>query len=109
MGVMKFTTENNGEKKKSYSFWIIVGLVTVAVLIVLFNCFSVVNEGYIGVKYQFGKIVSSDLSAGLNFHIPFIEEIEQVDTREQIYSVQTDAYTSDPQTVDNLGLKLNYY
>ena len=108
MGVMKFTTENNGEKKKTYSFWIIVGL-TVAVLIVLFNCFSVVNEGYIGVKYQFGKIVSSDLSAGLNFHIPFIEEIEQVDTREQIYSVQTDAYTSDTQTVDNLGLKLNYY
>lgn len=109
MGVMKFTTENNGEKKKSYSFWIIVGLVTVAVLIVLFNCFSVVNEGYIGVKYQFGKIVSSDLSAGLNFHIPFIEEIQEVDTREQIYSVQTNAYTSDTQTVDQLSLKMNYY
>lgn len=109
MGVMKFTTENNGEKKKNYSFWIIVGLVTVAVLIVLFNCFSVVNEGYIGVKYQFGKIVSSDLSAGLNFHIPFIEEIQEVDTREQIYSVQTNAYTSDTQTVDQLSLKMNYY
>ena len=32
-----------------------------------------------------------------------------MDIREQIYSVQTDAYTSDTQTVDNLGLKLNYY
>lgn len=110
MAATQFTTENKGNSgKKSYGFWVLAGLITVAVLVILFNCFSVVNEGYIGIKYQFGKIVSSDLSAGLNFHIPFIEEIEQVDTREQIYSVQTDAYTSDTQTVDNLGLKLNYY
>lgn len=110
MAATKFTTENNsGEKKKGYGFWVLLGVITAAVLIVLFNCFSVVNEGYIGVKYQFGKIVSSELTAGLNFHIPFIEEIDQVDIREQIYSVQTDAYTSDTQTVDNLGLKLNYY
>ena len=86
----------------------LIGLITVFVLIVLFNSFSVVNEGYIGVKYQFGKIVTSDLSAGLNLHIPFIEEIQEVDTREQIYSVQTNAYTSDTQTVDQLSLKLNY-
>lgn len=109
MATTKFTTENNTPSRKKYSFWVLLGVITVVVLIILFNCFSVVNEGYIGVKYQFGKIVSSDLSAGLNCHIPFIEEIEQVDIREQIYSVQTDAYTSDTQTVDNLGLKLNYY
>jgi len=111
MAATKFTTESNNDKggKKNITLWALIIVITVLVLIVLFNCFSVVNEGYIGVKYQFGKIVSSDLSAGLNFHIPFIEEIQQVDTREQIYSVQTDAYTSDTQTVDNLALKLNYY
>lgn len=107
MAVQKLTPENNG--KKSLSFWILIGLATLFVLIVFFNSFSVVNEGYIGVKYQFGKIVSSDLSAGLNFHIPFIEEIQEVDTREQIYSVKTNAYTSDTQTVDELSLKMNYY
>lgn len=110
MAVTKFTTENNNnDKKKSIGFWVLLGVITVFVLVVFFNCFSVVNEGYIGVKYQFGKIVSSDLSAGLNFHIPFIEEIQEVDTREQIYSVQTNAYTSDTQTVDQLSLKMNYY
>ena len=107
MAIQKSTPENNG--KKSLSFWILIGLATIVVIIVIFNSFSVVNEGYIGVKYQFGKIVSSDLSAGLNFHIPFIEEIEEVDTREQIYSVKTNAYTSDTQTVDELSLKMNYY
>ena len=111
MAATKFTTEtNNGNNnKKSIGFWALIAVITVLVVIVFFNCFTVVNEGYIGVKYQFGKIVSSDLSAGLNFHIPFIEEIQEVDTREQIYSVQTNAYTSDTQTVDQLSLKMNYY
>ncbi len=102
------SSNGNGTNKKAISFWVLIGLITVFVLIVLLNSFSVVNEGYIGVKYQFGKIVTSDLSAGLNLHIPFIEEIQEVDTREQIYSVQTNAYTSDTQTVDQLSLKLNY-
>ena len=110
MASTQFTANSNGEKGgKKFGFWALIIVITLAVLILIFNSFTVVNEGYIGVKYQFGKIVSSDLSAGLNMHMPFIEEIQQVDTREQIYSVQTDAYTSDTQTVDNLGLKLNYY
>ena len=74
----------------------------------MFNCFSIVNEGFIGVKYTFGKITQDNLAPGLNFCIPFIEEIRQVDTREQIYSVTDDAYTSDTQTVQSLQLKLNY-
>lgn len=106
---MASTNENSRSGGKNVTFWVLLAIITVAVLVVVFNCFTVVEEGYIGVKYQFGKIVSSDLTAGLNAHIPFIEEIQQVDTREQIYSVQTDAYTSDTQTVDNLALKLNYY
>lgn len=109
MAIQNLTPNSSGDKKKSVSFWVLIGLITIFVLIVIFNSFSVVNEGYIGVKYQFGKIVSSDLSAGLNIHIPFIEEIQEVDTREQIYSVQTNAYTSDTQTVDQLSLKMNYY
>lgn len=110
MAIQNLTpSSSGGDKKKSVSFWVFIGLITIFVLIVIFNSFSVVNEGYIGVKYQFGKIVSSDLSAGLNLHIPFIEEIQEVDTREQIYSVQTNAYTSDTQTVDQLSLKMNYY
>lgn len=108
--MLKFSTEDKkdgGENNSTRK--IVVGvLIAVAVLILIFNSFSVVNEGFIGVKYRFGKIVNSSLTAGLNFHIPFIEEIRPVDTREQIYEVETDAYTSDTQTVDQLKLKLNY-
>lgn len=107
--MQKFTTENkDGEKQPKWGQLTIIALIVMVVLIVLFNSFTVVNEGFIGVKYQFGKIVGQNLSAGLNFHIPFIEEIQEIDIREQVYAVQTDAYTSDTQTVDTLQLKLNY-
>lgn len=110
--MMKFSTENGGSKKEGDGNWknklVLIGLIVVVALILIFNSFSVVNEGFIGVKYRFGKIVNSNLTAGLNFHIPFIEEIRPVDTREQVYEVETDAYTSDTQTVDALRLKLNY-
>lgn len=110
MATFNFTTEKKSEgNNKGFGVLVLIGVIIVFVLIVLFNSFTVVNEGFIGVKYQFGKIVDSNLSAGLNFHIPFVEEIEQVDTREQIYSVTTDAYTSDTQTVNTLMLKVNYY
>lgn len=107
--MQKFTTENKeGGAQPKWGVITIIVLIILAVLIVVFNSFTVVNEGYIGVKYQFGRIVGDNLTAGLNFHIPFIEEINQVDIREQVYAVTGDAYTSDTQTVDNLQLKLNY-
>lgn len=108
--MQKFSTDNKngGEVSPKWGKLTLIGLIVVAVLIVLFNSFTVVNEGFIGVKYQFGRIVNSSLSAGLNFHIPFIEEIQQVDIREQVYAVTGDAYTSDTQTVNTLMLKLNY-
>ena len=111
--MLKFSTQdnNNGEPIKGFNWtrFLLVVFIVFVLLILVFNSFTVVNEGFVGVKYQFGRIVRSDLTAGLNFHIPFIEEIQQVDTREQIYSITADAYTSDTQTVDTLSLKLNYY
>ena len=110
MAQMKFTTETgtgNIDGKKIGKIAVIV-IIVIALLVLLFNCFSIINEGFIGVKYTFGKITQDNLSPGLNFCIPFVEEIRQVDTREQVYSVVDDAYTSDTQTVQQLQLKLNY-
>lgn len=112
MSEIKFTTNSASSSGKSgdkkYGKYVGIGVVVVLVLIVLFNCFTIVNEGFIGVKYRFGQIVNDGLTAGLNFRIPFVEEIEQVDIRQQVYATTTDAYTSDTQTVQELSLKLNY-
>lgn len=111
MSEIKFTTNpiNKKEKGGKNAGKIVVGvIIAVVVLTLVFSCFTIVNEGFIGVKYRFGKIVDDDLTAGLNFQIPFVEEIKQVDIREQVYATTTDAYTSDTQTVQELSLKLNY-
>ncbi len=110
MSEIKFTTEKKpaSESGKGKGKYAIIAVIIAALLLLIFNAFSIVNEGYVGVKYRFGKIVQDNLTAGLNIHIPFIEEIEQVDIREHIYSVETDAYTSDTQSVNSLKLKLNY-
>lgn len=109
MAEIKFTTSNdkNSDSKKHGKLALVIVVIAVLLIVVL-NSFSIVNEGYVGVKYRFGKIVQDNLTAGLNVHIPFVEEIEQVDIREHIYSVSTDAYTSDTQSVNALQLKLNY-
>lgn len=110
MAEVRFSTTNDkkGKDGKKYGRYVLIGIILFLLLIVLFNSFTIVNEGYIGVKYRFGKIERADMTAGLNMHIPFIEEIVQVDIREQVYSVTTDAYTSDTQSVQDLRLKVNY-
>ena len=115
MAEFKFTdADKNTSAKKSGGSGgktgtiVLVVVIIVILLTVLFNCFTIVQEGFIGVKYQFGRIIEDDLSAGLNFRIPFVEEIQEVDIRDQIYSVTADAYTSDTQSVNDLQLKLNY-
>ena len=109
MAEVKFST---GDAKpvngKHVGKWVLVIIILVFVAILLGSSFTIVNEGYVGVKYRFGKIEQDNLTAGLNIHIPFIEEIVQVDTREQVYAVTTDAYTSDTQSVNELQLKVNY-
>lgn len=113
MSEIKFSTGSSGKPAsggdgKKYGKIVAIVVIIFIALVVLFNCFTIVNEGFIGVKYRFGQIVNDGLTAGLNFRIPFVEEIEQVDIRQQVYATTTDAYTSDTQTVQELSLKLNY-
>ena len=87
---------------------IILGVVVLLLLLLSASVFATVPEGYIGVKYQFGKIVSDNLQPGINFKIPFIQEIRPVDVREQSYELKTPAYTKDSQTLENVLVRLNY-
>ncbi|MCL2087003.1 MAG: prohibitin family protein [Oscillospiraceae bacterium] len=113
MSEIKFTTDaKTGDQGPFKGVSKFSGLIfIVAILgILVFNSFKIVNEGYLGVKYRLGAIVENQdrLPAGLNIHIPFIETIAQIDIRNQIYEVQTDAYTFDTQNVNDLKMKLVY-
>lgn len=103
------TPQNSGRSFfKSFSRTVFTIVIILVLVLLSALSFTVIDEGYIGVKYQFGRIVDTDLNAGLNFKIPFIQTIKTVDIREQMYEMNTSAYTKDTQTVENLQVKLNY-
>lgn len=93
---------------KKVATWILVAVIVLFVAVIALGSFSTVDEGYIGVKYQFGRIVDDSLQPGLQFKIPFIQQIQSVDIREQVYELDTTTYTKDTQTVESVKVKLNY-
>jgi regulator of protease activity HflC (stomatin/prohibitin superfamily) len=108
---VKFTTEKRDAQEPQFkTSWVVVGVIVAAVLVLVFQCFTIVNAGHVGVKYRFGAVVESEseLPAGLRFKIPFIEEIRPVDMREQIYLFQGNAFTMDNQQVNDLHLRATY-
>lgn len=93
--------------KKAAKYMVIAAVVVLAVIVGL-SSFTTIPEGYIGLRYQFGKIVDVNTDAGLHFKVPFVESVKLVDIREQVFDLTTTAYTSDTQTVEALNLKVNY-
>ena len=100
---------DKNRRRKSFKGVLLTVIVLVLAAVIGLSSICTVSEGYIGVKYRFGKIVADDLQPGLNFKVPVIETVSRVDVREQIYESNTTAYTKDTQTVENLQFKLNYY
>ena len=100
---------DKNRRRKSFKGVLLTVIVLVLAAVIGLSSICTVSEGYIGVKYRFGKIVADDLQPGLNFKVPVIETVSRVDVREQIYASNTTAYTKDTQTVENLQFKLNYY
>lgn len=83
-------------------------IVAFALLLCLLFGHTTVPEGFIGVKYEFGKIVSTDVGTGWNWHVPFAQTITKIDVRQQEYLTDQAAYTKDIQTVERIQLKLTY-
>lgn len=87
---------------------IVAVIIATLAVILAFASFRAIPEGHIGVKYQLGKIVETGIPAGPSWHLPVLQSIEIVDTREQVYESTTSAYTKDTQTVEAVVLTLNY-
>ena len=60
-----------------------------------------VETGHIGVKTRFGKVTSTSLPAGLHFRIPFVEDIDQVEVREQKMEMNTCLLYTSPSPRDS--------
>ena len=59
----------------------VMGAVLVLVLFILPNSIFVISETERGVLLKFGEVVKSDLSPGLHFKIPFVDNVRRFDGR----------------------------
>ncbi|MDO4491022.1 MAG: protease modulator HflC [Lachnospiraceae bacterium] len=85
------------KKGKGFSLFLIVAVIAV---IVLSNALYTTPENEYSVVKQFGKIVSTNDSAGLRAKIPFVQEISYVPKAKQIYDLPaSEVITSDKKTM----------
>ena len=61
----------------------IVATISIGIAVVLgMTSFEVVSEGHVGIKKMFGR-ADAQLDPGLNFKLPFIQSIEEVEVRQR--------------------------
>jgi regulator of protease activity HflC (stomatin/prohibitin superfamily) len=92
---------------KNIRNYITLGLIVVLGLIIVFNGFTTVQSGFVGVKKTLGKLDSGYLSAGLHFKIPFMQEIILVNTQVLKSETQAAASSKDMQTT-HTSIVVNY-
>lgn len=86
---------------------IVIGVIAIAAIIVLFNCFTIVSPGHTGVVVTMGSVQEGVLSEGIHFKAPFVQSVEDIDNRIQKLEVNTEAFSKDLQSVSTV-LAINY-
>ncbi len=92
--------------KKIQKIVIIAAIALVALLVVV-NCFTIVDAGHTGVVVTLGKVNEGVLQEGLHFKAPFVQKVVKIDNRIVKLEVDTEAFSKDLQTVATT-LAINY-
>ena len=96
------------DMKNFFNGKVIGGIIAaVVLLIVLLNCFTVVQPGHTGVVVTLGKVNDNVLQEGMHFKIPFVQSVVKIDNRITKLEVDTEAFSKDLQTVETT-LAINY-
>lgn len=76
--------------------------------VVILGGFDIVQAGFRGVRTRFGRVVGDSLTSGLQFKIPLVDKIQEIEVREQKLEQQTSASSKDLQTVKTV-IAVNYH
>ena len=87
---------------------VIITVIVLVFLLVLFaGSFTIVPAGNTGVVLTLGKVSSTSYSEGFHLKIPFIQEVESMSNKIQVYETPASAVSKDLQTVSST-IAVNY-
>ena len=84
--------------------WIAIGL---AALIIALNSFTIVPAGNTGVVMTLGKVSETSYQEGFHLKAPFIQKVETLSNKIQVYETPASAVSKDLQTVSST-IAVNY-
>jgi regulator of protease activity HflC (stomatin/prohibitin superfamily) len=82
-------------------------IIALLVVIVLSQCFTIVDAGHSGVVLTFQQVQGTVLTEGLHFKIPFAQSVVQVDNRVQKAEATCSSASKDLQTISSV-IAVNY-
>lgn len=96
----------DGSVKKDFKRvkWIAIGLVA---LIIALNSFTIVPAGNTGVVMTLGKVSETSYQEGFHLKAPFIQKVETLSNKIQVYETPASAVSKDLQTVSST-IAVNY-
>lgn len=98
---------NEKIKNTNWKKIIIIAVAIIFALIVVLNCFTVVEAGHTGVVVTLGSVNEGVMQEGLHAKIPFVQDVVKIDNRIQKLEVNTEAFSKDLQSVKTV-LAINY-
>ncbi len=82
-------------------------IAALVVVVILFNCVTIVDAGHTGVINTLGHVSENVLQEGIHLKVPFVQTIIKMDNRIVKLEVETEAFSKDLQTVET-KLAINY-
>ncbi len=97
---------NNPNAKPNFKGvkWVIAGI---AAIFLAANSFTIVPAGNTGVTLTLGEVSSTPLSEGFHLKAPFIQSVEKMSNKIQVFEAKATAVSRDLQTV-NSEIAVNY-
>ena len=82
-------------------------LIVAVVVVLLLSSFTIVPVGHKGVLMTFGAVQQGTLEEGVNFKIPFVQSVQNVDVRVKKFETDANSSSKDLQEISST-VALNY-
>lgn len=102
--IQQFNRDNTVKKGVKAVKWCVVGVIA---LVIAASSFTIVPAGNSGVILTLGKVAETSYSEGFHLKAPFIQQIENMSNKIQVYETPASAVSKDLQTVSS-NIAVNY-